>query len=339
MPTPAITPAPAMPGPDRPTTLEQDTQNLFNWLAGDLVPDVNALGAYLLAAASPAVSVAYLFDASSTADSDPGTPYLKLNNATQASATYAYADLVDRFGATVTAIIDSMDDSTSATKGWLRLQTEGDATRWILFSINGSVVTATGYRKIPLTFVAASVNALEDEAEIRAIFTANADKGDTGATGSPGPHAIYQEQRASGTASSTPNVAGADNVCALNTEVHDSLGIFSISGSTVTISQAGTYFLEGEVWARGVGGLRAMIYDVTGGAVVGNGDSRYAEDYGSSVYFSSASTGRAIVVLTGSRNFQLRVYTASPVSGAYGVSVVGDGRTNVYSTLKITKVA
>jgi hypothetical protein len=106
--------------------------------------------AYGLAQAAPGVR----FDFSTTtADADPGAGLFRLNNAAPASATAAYFDNVDAFGTTVTAWLDSLDDSTSTVKGYLRLQKQSDAAVFHEYAVSGSVVDGTGYRKVTLTHV------------------------------------------------------------------------------------------------------------------------------------------------------------------------------------------
>lgn len=184
---PALSDWPDMPGPDRPTTLDTDTQAFFDHLKETFTPEVNALADYLANAARPAFSVMAVFDGAATSDADPGAGNWRLNSATQNAATYVYADLADANGADMTAIIEAMDDSTSSTKGWLRFSVNGDRTKWLLAKITGAVVTATGYRKIPITMIASSATSpIADNAEITVAFTPNGDKGDLGSFSNDG---------------------------------------------------------------------------------------------------------------------------------------------------------
>lgn len=98
-----------------------------------------------------AVAIHYTFSTTTT-DADPGAGILRLNNATQQSATEAYIDLLDNLGVDWTAGIDSMDASTNPTRGYVRLVKRDDPTDWILFALTG-VTIATGYRKLTLTAV------------------------------------------------------------------------------------------------------------------------------------------------------------------------------------------
>jgi hypothetical protein len=129
--------------------------------------------------AGPIAGILQAYD-STTADADPGPGEFRLNNATVASATAAYLDNLDADGGTVSTIIDKWDDSTSTTRGFLRIEKEGDSSIWAEFTVTGSVVDGTGYRKLTLTggssngtFVAAD--------QFRISFTAKGDKGTDGA--------------------------------------------------------------------------------------------------------------------------------------------------------------
>lgn len=85
-----------------------------------------------------------------TTDADPGAGIFQLNNATPASATAAYLDNLDVYGATVSGVFDTYDDSTNTTKGILRFEKATDNAVWAQFNVTGSVVDGTGYRKVTL---------------------------------------------------------------------------------------------------------------------------------------------------------------------------------------------
>jgi hypothetical protein len=127
------------------------------------------------------IALQYTFSTTTT-DADPGNGNLRLNNATQGSATAIRADLLDTGGATVTAILDSLDDSTNTTvKGHIRLFKTSDPTKWILFTVSG-VGSETGYRNITVVFVAQSgVNPFANSDVLTLAFERAGDKGADGA--------------------------------------------------------------------------------------------------------------------------------------------------------------
>jgi hypothetical protein len=96
----------------------------------------------------------YLWD-TGTSDADPGAGKLRGNNATTASITTLYIDLVDYAGTTQTGNLDTFDASTNTVKGNIRVVNKNDATKWMTFSLT-SRTTATGYRKLGVTYISQS---------------------------------------------------------------------------------------------------------------------------------------------------------------------------------------
>jgi hypothetical protein len=98
----------------------------------------------------------YLFD-SGTSDADPGDGDLRFNHATLASVTGAYIDNLDANGATVSSVLDTWDDSgASTTRGQLWVRAVEDPAAFRAYTVTGSVVDGTGYRKLTLVYVGGS---------------------------------------------------------------------------------------------------------------------------------------------------------------------------------------
>lgn len=97
----------------------------------------------------------WAFD-STTTDADPGAGEFRFNNATLSSVTEAYIDNTDVYGTTVTAWLDTLDDSTSATKGTIKFQQVDDPTVFAMYNVSGSVTDGTGYSKITLSHLASN---------------------------------------------------------------------------------------------------------------------------------------------------------------------------------------
>jgi hypothetical protein len=99
--------------------------------------------------------VQYTFGAS-TADSDPGAGNLRFNNATKASITFIYIDILDETGANMTNWYDTWDDSTSSIPGYITVitNTGSDAS---VFQVTGAVISAAGYYKIPVAWVSGTI--------------------------------------------------------------------------------------------------------------------------------------------------------------------------------------
>jgi hypothetical protein len=101
-----------------------------------------------------AISILYTFSSGNSPE-DPGDGELRLNNATEASSTAIYADLLDVYGIDWTGVLDTFDDSTSTIKGHIRLVGQADLTKWIIFAVTG-LTSRSGYREIAITAVDAS---------------------------------------------------------------------------------------------------------------------------------------------------------------------------------------
>lgn len=97
-------------------------------------------------------SIPFLFS-TTTADADPGTGNLRLNNATPGSATSAFIDNLDEDSVNVTALLDAADDSTNTVKAVVTIRSRANATIRHIYNLTGTVVDGTGYRKFTLTYV------------------------------------------------------------------------------------------------------------------------------------------------------------------------------------------
>lgn len=124
------------------------------------------------------VAMKYTFS-STTTDSDPGAGTLRLNSSTITSATQAFFDNTEAGGVDVTAWLDSFDDSTNTTKGFIEYVVETDPTIRGLFRVTGSVTDGTGYRKVTI----ANVYALGTPANGAALGIQFIRAGDKGADG------------------------------------------------------------------------------------------------------------------------------------------------------------
>lgn len=130
-------------------------------------------------ATGPVIARRYLYSTSTTA-ADPGSGNFRLNNATISSATALYIDDAEAGGASVTAWLDSFDDSTNtSSKGTLDFVAINDPTIWASFRVTGSVVDSSGYRTI--TIASGSSNGTwADGMAVGVSFTRAGDKGADG---------------------------------------------------------------------------------------------------------------------------------------------------------------
>lgn len=113
-----------------------------------------------------------------TTDADPGAGYFRFNNADPALATAIYIDNLNANGGAMGDIIDKWDDSTSLVKGVLIAQGVTDKTIIRAYSITGSVVDGTGYRKLTGTYDGGSGSLAADD-EFMLAFVRTGDQGDS----------------------------------------------------------------------------------------------------------------------------------------------------------------
>lgn len=341
MATPTVDELPIAPSQDRPSTFNAE---MFAFLQAmqPLPGQINALVTFLAASAQPvAITIPYTFSTTTT-DSDPGAGTLRLGSATQNAATVIRADLADSSGATVTTILDALDDSTSTVKGFLRLTAVGDGTKWLLFTVS-AVATPTGYRNITVAPVAwSAASPFADGDAIALTFVSTGDKGDTGATAPAGVIALVQEQRPSNTASNTPKVSGAENKRDLNTVVYDGIGI-SLSSGQVTLPGPGTYLVVASAPCNGVNNNSTRLRNVTDDTTLAPGSSGSATDIGSNYFMPNRAWVWAHFTISSAKAIEvLHFITGSVASGADKGDMgtpVGTGRAEVYADMFIWKLA
>lgn len=219
------------------------------FMAGTNKTELDALMAAMTAvAAGGAVSLQYVFSTTTT-DADPGAGYLRLNQATQNTATVIRADLAGSDGSDLTGVLALLDDSTSTNKGYLTIRHATNATKWLTFSI-ASVATPSGYVNVTATCVASSAaSPFANGDAILFDFTPTGDKGTTGAIGAAGPSATLVAKGNSGTSTQTydysagtlqtSTATGNHTIATSNWPTTGSLGILLIqltNGGAYTIT-------------------------------------------------------------------------------------------------------
>ena len=138
------------------------------------MPEILAAPDY--AAAAQAAIRPYVFK-TPTADDNPGAGAFRLNDADPALATVIYFSTVDASGASQAAFLEAMDESTTlADRGRITLTKPADAATQVTYRVTGAVVTATGYRKVPVAYIGSGgVIAVDDKLAL--AFERSGDKG------------------------------------------------------------------------------------------------------------------------------------------------------------------
>lgn len=287
---------------------------------------VEAAASSTLAVQNTGTAIGYTFD-TATADADPGAGKLRLNNATQNTATVIRADNTSAAGSDVAALLATFGTGTSTVKGRLRIQHATDATKWLIFDVT-AVASPSGYKNITATctgFSAASPFANGDALAVS--FSTTGDKGDTGATGPAGTFG--------GTATSTAEFLTGTNIASAAT-----INLNTATGNRVHIT--GTTTITAVTLTRGP---RTVIFDgvltlthhatnnnLPGGANITTaaGDRAVYESDGTTVYCTSYTRANGQpVVSAGSGLVFLSTVTGSGVSTA-DIETTFDGTYDVY---------
>src|SRR5207244_4839140 len=100
-------------------------------------------------ATGAAITVAYTSDTTTT-NADPGSGKLRLNAATENTATATYVNPLDTGATDWTAVLDTFDAASSTVKGQVRLVKTNDATAWMTFDLT-SRTTHTDQKSTRLT--------------------------------------------------------------------------------------------------------------------------------------------------------------------------------------------
>lgn len=130
--------------------------------------------------AGGAINIDYGFVAAIT-NADPGPGLIALNNAVQNTATAIYLDLMDTEGNDWTAVLDTLDASTSTVKGQIRLFNRAVPSQWILFNLMARI-THAGYRELTVVPIEGSVaSPFAPAATLSLSFSRTGDAGAGGA--------------------------------------------------------------------------------------------------------------------------------------------------------------
>lgn len=120
-----------------------------------------------------------------TTSSDPGSGYLRFNNATLSSATAMYISETDGDGNGIAATLATWDDSTSTVRGTLTLRAAGDPTTFVQFQITGTLTDNGTWDTFTVAYVSGST-AVVDATVFHLEFSRTGQKGDTGTAGTNG---------------------------------------------------------------------------------------------------------------------------------------------------------
>lgn len=244
----AISATPTFP-PIGSATFNVDAYAWAVHMAGTFTTEVNAaVSAMAALAAGGAVSLQYTFSTTTT-DADPGAGTVRLDNATQNSATTIRADLAGSDGSDLTGVLALFDDSTSTNKGYLTIRHSTTPTKWLVFAV-ASVASPSGYKNVTATCVASSAaSPFVNGDAVLLDFTPTGDKGDTGATGTGITPQAIGFTLSGGTTSKTLTVALDASVAGTNTGDQDLSGkqAVLVSGTSIKTINSESLLGSGDI--------------------------------------------------------------------------------------------
>src|SRR6185437_5546456 len=118
----------------------------------------------------------------STADADPGAGGVAFNNATLANVTEVFVDNAEAGGNPIASWIVSFGSAPSTNKGVLIFQDVVPGT-FAIFMVTGPVVTASGYNKVPVSYISGTAAPAAGD-RLTTIFAPAGTKGDSLLNGS-----------------------------------------------------------------------------------------------------------------------------------------------------------
>jgi len=115
-----------------------------------------------------------------TGDSDQGVGKTWGNNGTVSSISVLYMDDVEAGGASINSFVDTWDDSTNSNpKGHIYIVKNSAPENFHLFAVTSTVVSASTYSKVPVSFIQTS-GTISDGDACSVLFTRVGDKGADG---------------------------------------------------------------------------------------------------------------------------------------------------------------
>lgn len=138
---------------------------------------------YNLLLSSP--GLAYTFSTSTTTNADPGSGYVRFNNATLSSVTEIAIDDNDANNADLSAYVLTWDDVGSTDRGTLIIQNRTAPANVVIFTISGASTDESGYTRLAVSYVT-HAGSFSANAPLGVTYTKPGATGATGATGSAG---------------------------------------------------------------------------------------------------------------------------------------------------------
>lgn len=149
-----------------------------------------------------------------------------------------------------------------------------------------------------------------------------------------GQFAVFEDQKASGTAGGTPTT-GARNTRVLNTTITNTITGCSLASNQITLP-AGTYFVRGHSMTGSVFGHRLYLRNVSDSNDALGGTNGQLH---TSIQANTPSFIEGVITIASSKVFELQHYIVANGSGNSGLGYpVSDGNVERYSRILIQKI-
>jgi hypothetical protein len=112
--------------------------------------------------------------------------FIELTNTNPIFAEFVAVSPLDRNDKDLTSFLQTIDDSTSAIKGSVKITEEANTTNFVIYNITGTHTTVSGHYDVPVAYVTGTYVPPAQNTFIVASFLVNGDKGDIGPQGVQG---------------------------------------------------------------------------------------------------------------------------------------------------------
>lgn len=137
-----------------------------------------------------------------TAESDPGSGKLKLNNAALAAATTLWISETDADGNDIATVLAGWDDSTNTVRGTLTIRSVATGSDIAVYNVTGAITDKGTYDAFTIEHKS-SGGAFANEEEITVEFSRAGDKGAEGAEGKEGKEGTAGKEGPAGSVENT----------------------------------------------------------------------------------------------------------------------------------------